>query len=563
MIGRHDLWYKDAIFYALDVETFQDSNGDGIGDFPGLTRRLEHVAGLGATCLWLLPFHPTPNRDNGYDVTDYYAIDPRLGSLGDFVDFTRSAREHGLRVVMDLVVNHTSDRHPWFERARRAPKGSSDRDWYVWSDRRPRDAAKGMVFPGEQESVWSYDRVARAWYMHRFYDHQPDLNVAHPAVREEIRKIMGFWLELGVSGFRIDAAPFVVELKGIRGPHVKGYDHRDAPADFFERMREFLQWRRGDAILLAEANIAMDEVPEYVGEGDRLHLLFHFFANQHLFLALATGEAEPLVRGLRAAPPLPRTAQWAHFLRLHDELDLGRLTDDERDAVARAMAPDESMWAFERGPRRRLMPMLGGDRRRYELATSLMLALPGSPVVRYGDEIGMGEDLSLKGRDAVRTPMQWSPEPNAGFSTAAPDALARPLVTEGPFAYGRVNVRDQVGDPGSLLQWTERMIRLRRGCPEIGWGRWDVLDAGHPAVIALVCEWHDGVVLTVHNLAGETCEATLDLSRWSGRPRRDLLHRDPPGRVDDAPLVLALEPFGYRWFRLGSDDATRPQESTS
>jgi maltose alpha-D-glucosyltransferase/alpha-amylase len=475
----------------------------------------------------------------------------------------RSAREHGLRVVMDLVVNHTSNRHPWFDRARRAPKGSSDRDWYVWSEKKPKDATKGMIFPGEQESVWSYDKVARAWYMHRFYEHQPDLNVAHPAVRDEIRKIMGFWLELGVSGFRIDAAPFVVELKGIGRAHTTGYDHRESPPDFFERMREFLQWRRGDAILLAEANIAMDEVPEYVGEGDRLHLLFHFFANQHLFLAMATGEAEPLVRGLTAAPPLPRTAQWAQFLRLHDELDLGRLTEEERERVAQAMAPEERMWAFERGPRRRLMPMLGGDRRRYELATSLMLALPGSPVLHYGDEIGMGEDLRLKGRNAVRTPMQWSPDANAGFSTAAPDAFPRPLVAEGPFAYPRVNVRDQTGDPDSLLQWTQRMVRLRRTCPEIGWGAWSALKARHPAVLALVCEWHDGVVLTVHNLSGETCEAALDLSRWAGRPRLDLLHRDAHGVVEEAPLAVALEPFGYRWFRIGGDDATRLQESTT
>ena len=560
MIDRNDLWYKDAVVYCLDVETFQDSDGDGIGDFRGLTRRLEHVAGLGATCLWLLPFFPTPNRDNGYDVADYYAVDPRLGSLGDFVDFVRAARERGLRVIIDLVVNHTSVDHPWFQAARRDP-ASPFREYYVWSETEPADRREGMVFPGEQDTVWTYDELAGAWYMHRFFPHQPDLNVASPAVRDEIRKIMGFWLELGVSGFRIDAAPFLVELKGIASHEADGYEHGDAPHDLIERMREFLQWRRGDAVLLAEANIEMAEVPQYFGEGDRMHLLFHFMANQHLFLALAREEAAPLARGLAAPPAIPRVCQWVNFLRNHDELDLGRLADDERRAVFDAMGIEPDMVLFERGPRRRLPPMLGGDRRRLELAYSLLLALPGTPVLRYGEEIGMGDDLSLEGRDAVRTPMQWSPDDGGGFSTAPRERHVRPIVENGAFGYRQLNVRDQRGDPESFLNWTERMVRLRRRCPELGWGAWTVLDGGDPAVFALAAEWHGGVVVTLHNLAGEPREAAVELSRWAGAPRLDLLDHGPEGPVGREPQRVTLEPYGYRWWRLGEDDATYPRES--
>ena len=567
MIGRTDLWYKDAVFYALDVETFQDSDGDGVGDLRGLTRRLDYLAGLGVTCLWLLPFYPSPNRDNGYDVTDYYGVDPRLGTLGDFVDFVRAARDRGLRVVVDLVVNHTSDQHPWFQAARRVPD-SPYRDYYVWSREKPADAHEGVVFPGEQDSVWTYDEAAGAYYLHRFYAHQPDLNVANPAVREEIRQVMGFWLELGVSGFRIDAAPFLVELKGLGPEEVGRYAHGRAPHDFLEAMREFVQWRRGDAVLLAEANVGADEVPGYFGEGDRMHLLFHFMANQRLFLALARGEAAPVGEGLAAPPPIPRTAQWAQFLRLHDELDLGRLTDAERDEVFRALAPDPRAHLYGRGVRRRLPPMLGNDRRRLELAYSLMLSLPGTPVLRYGDEVGMGDDLSLEARAAVRTPMQWSPGRNAGFSSAPAERLVRPVIAAGEYAHGRgVNVQDQDEDPASLLEWTRRMVRLRRACPELGWGAWRVLDAGDPAVFALAAEWRGGAVLAVHNLAGEARGAALDLAPWEGRPVVDLLRRGPGGRARDEdapagrdPFRVTLGPYGYRWYRLAAvDGGTAPE----
>ena len=560
MIGRDDLWYKEAIVYALDVETFQDSNGDGIGDFRGLTRRLEHLAGLGVTCLWLMPFYPSPNRDNGYDITDYYGVDRRLGTLGDFVDCMRAARDRGLRVIVDLVVNHTSIDHPWFQEARRDPR-SPYRDFYVWSEEQPERPTEGVMYPGVQETIWTFDELAGAWYLHRFFRHQPDLNVANPAVREEIRKIMGFWLELGVSGFRIDAAPFLVELEGLEREAVQAYEHAKAPHDFIEKMREFLQWRRGDAVLLAEANVPMDEVGAYFGEGDRMHLLFHFMANQHLFLALARGDARPLARGLRAPPAIPRTAQWAHFLRSHDELDLGRLTEAERAEVIRVMGRDPRAPIYDRGLRRRLAPLLQGDRRRVELAFSLLLTLPGTPVLYYGDEIGMGDDLSLAERDAVRTPMQWSPDDQAGFSSAPVDRLVRRVIAEGPYGHPRVNVRDQRDDPDSLLNWLQRMIRLRRLCPEWGRGRWHVLDAGATSVFALAAEWQGGVVLAMHNLADAECTAALDLSRWADRPIADLLHGGERTRIGGAAHRVTLPPFGYRWHRLG-DDMTHPQEST-
>jgi len=421
-----DLWYKDAIIYSLDVKTFQDADGDGCGDFRGLGERLDYLSSLGVTCLWLLPFYPSPNRDDGYDVMDYYAVDPRLGTLGDFVEFMHKARERGIRVLIDLVVNHTSDQHPWFQAARRS-KDSPYRDYYIWSDTLPATAHEGMEFPGYQDAVWEWDEVAQAYYFHRFYRYQPDLNISNPAVREEICRVMGFWLELGISGFRVDSAPFLVEMKGAAAR--PGEDHYD----YLREFRDFLNWRRGDAILLAEANVSRDKVCEYFGDDAKVQMLFSFLLNQHLFLALARQEAEPLVRGMRLAPVPPPTGQWANFLRNHDELDLGRLTDEERQEVFRAFAPDPDMQLYERGIRRRLPPMLGGDRRRIEMAYSLLFSLPGTPVLRYGEEIGMGDDLSLPERESVRTAMQWSNEKNAGFSTADPDRLVHRVIVDGPF----------------------------------------------------------------------------------------------------------------------------------
>ena len=555
-----DLWYKDAIIYSLDVDSFQDSDGDGIGDFRGLGERLDYLSSLGVTCLWLLPFYPSPNRDNGYDVMDYYGIDPRLGSLGDFVEFMHKARERGIRVLVDLVVNHTSDQHPWFQAARQS-KDSPYRDYYIWSDTLPENAHEGMVFPGYQDAVWDWDEAAQAYYFHRFYAHQPDLNISNPEVREEICKIMGFWLELGVSGFRVDAAPFLIEMKGAAAK--PGEDHYD----YLREFRDFLSWRRGDAILLAEANVSRDKVCEYFGDDAKIQMLFSFLLNQHLFLALARQQAEPLVRGMRLPPVPPPTGQWANFLRNHDELDLGRLTPEERQEVFQAFAPDPSMQLYERGIRRRLPPMLGikpgikpgiepgiepgGDRRRLEMAYSLMFSLPGTPVLRYGEEIGMGDDLSLPERESVRTAMQWSTERNSGFSTAPPDRLARTAIAGGPFGYeAGVDVENQQREAGSLLHWMERLIRTRKQCPEIGWGTWEILETGDPAVFAHRCTWSGGTVVAVHNLADRPAAVRIDLKEQHQEKLVELLG-DQPYKLVEVGAQIDLEPYGYRWFRIG------------
>ncbi len=414
-----DLWYKNGVFYCLSVGTYMDANGDGIGDFKGLMRRLDYLQGLGITTIWLMPFQPSPGKDDGYDISDYYGVDPRYGTLGDFVEFTHGCKQRGIRVIIDLVVNHTSDAHPWFRDAR-SSKDSPYRDWYVWADKKPANADKGVVFPGVQKSTWTRDKEAKAWYFHRFYDFQPDLNTSNPHVQAEILKIMGFWIQLGVSGFRMDAVPFVIATKGakVKTP-VEQYD-------MLRSLREFLQWRQGDAIILAEANVLPKTDMEYFGDdGDRMQMMFNFHVNQHLFYALAAADSGPLAEALKATRSRPATAQWGLFLRNHDELDLGRLTKAQRDTVFKRFGPDKNMQLYDRGIRRRLAPMLGGNRRRLELAYSLMCTLPGTPVIRYGDEIGMGDNLDLPERNCARTPMQWSTEPHAGFTDKRPAVLTR------------------------------------------------------------------------------------------------------------------------------------------
>jgi maltose alpha-D-glucosyltransferase/alpha-amylase len=537
-----DLWYKNAVIYSVDVETFMDANGDGIGDFEGLTRRLDYLSSIGVTCIWLLPFYPTPNRDNGYDITEFYGVDPRLGTLGDFVEFEHQARQRGMRVIVDLVVNHTSDQHPWFQAARH-DKNSKYREYYIWSEERPPDADKGVVFPGVQESIWTYDETAGAYYHHRFYHHQPDLNVSNPVVRDEIRKVMGFWLELGVSGFRVDAVPFIIEdTEGDEPTAPLIYEH-------LGEFRDFLSWRRADAILLAEANVRPNRVLDYFGDGHRLQMMFNFWANQHLFLALAREQAEPLVRGLNALPPIPEVAQWGTFLRNHDEIDLGRLSNFERDETYRAFGPKPEMQLYERGIRRRLAPMLG-DPRRLEMAFSLLFTLPGTPVIWYGDEIGMGDDLSLPERNSVRTPMQWTEDQNGGFSNAPAKDLIRPAIGRGAFSYRRVNVHQQQRTPTALLNRIEEMIRVRKEHHEFGWGAWRVVDTREPAVFAIRCELAGSIVVAAHNLSGARCTTPLDLPEEEAAGLVDIfgdkLYAPPEGgRVQ-------LEPYGYRWFRCGT-----------
>jgi maltose alpha-D-glucosyltransferase/alpha-amylase len=544
----NDLWYKNAVIYCLSVATYMDANGDGVGDFAGLMRRLDYLSGLGVTAIWLMPFQSSPCRDDGYDISNYYEVDPRYGTLGDFVEFTHAAKQRGIRVIIDLVVNHTSDQHPWFKEARRDPK-SKYRDWYVWSKKKPRGADKGMVFPGVQKSTWNYDAVARSWYFHRFYDFQPDLNTSNPHVQAEILKIMGFWIQLGVSGFRMDAVPFVIATKGPRvGKPAEQYD-------MLRVLREFLQWRQGDALILAEANVLPDTDMEYFGEaGDRMHMMFNFEANQNLFYALASSDARPLQKALKATKSRPKTAQWGMFLRNHDELDLGRLTKAQRKTVFRAFGPDPSMQLYQRGIRRRLASMLDGDRRRIELAYSLMFTLPGTPVLRYGDELGMGDNLALPERQCARTPMQWSNEPQAGFTKS--DKPAVPVISTGAFGYEHVNAAQQRRDPNSMLNWTERIIRMRKEVPEVGWGDFNILATRDPSVLAIRYDWRNNSVLFVHNLAPTSREVSLSvgIAGEDGNLLVNLLSEDHSHASPGGKHKLLLETYGYRWYRVGGLD---------
>jgi maltose alpha-D-glucosyltransferase/alpha-amylase len=540
----NDLWYKNAVIYCLSVATYMDANGDGIGDFQGLMRRLDYLQGLGVTALWLMPFQPSPCKDDGYDVADYYGVDPRYGTLGDFVEFTRGCEQRGMRVLIDLVVNHTSNEHPWFKKACRDPK-SKYRDWYVWSSKKPKNADSGVVFPGVQKSTWNYDKTAKAYYFHRFYDFQPDLNTANPDVQAEILKIMGFWLRLGVSGFRMDAVPFVIAKKGAAVTR---------PAEQYDMLRafsEFLTWRKGEAIILAEANVLPDTDLKYFGDsGERLQMMFNFDVNQHLFFALAGSDSRPLIKALKDTKPRPPTAQWGQFLRNHDELDLGRLSKKQRETVFAAFGPDENMQLYQRGIRRRLAPMLQGDRRRLELAYSLMMTLPGTPVVRYGDEIAMGDDLRLPERNCARTTMQWSTEPNGGFTKR--DKPVMPVISDGPYSFQHVNVAAHRRDPNSLLNWMERIIRLRKEVPEIGWGDFSFLPSGKPQVLAMRYAWRNNSVLCVHNLSSEPQEVHLSLpyDDEANCTLVNLLSEDHSHPDNKGQHRILFEPYGYRWFRV-------------
>jgi maltose alpha-D-glucosyltransferase/alpha-amylase len=543
-----DLWYKNGVFYCLSVGTYMDANGDGIGDFRGLLRRLDYLNGLGITTIWLMPFQPSPGKDDGYDISDYYGVDPKYGTLGDFVEFTHGCRQRGIRVIIDLVVNHTSDQHPWFREARRS-KDSPYRDWYVWADKKPANADKGVVFPGVQKSTWTYDKEARAWYFHRFYDFQPDLNTSNPHVQAEILKIMGAWIQLGVSGFRMDAVPFVIATKGpkVRTP-VEQYD-------MLRSFREFLQWRQGDAIILGEANVVPKTDMEYFGDdGDRMPMMFNFHVNQHLFHAMASADSRPLAKALMETKPRPSTAQWGQFLRNHDELDLGRLTKAQRQLVFEKFGPDKDMQLYDRGIRRRLAPMLGGDRRRIELAYSLLYTMPGTPVIRYGDEIGMGDNLDLPERNCARTPMQWSTEPHAGFTES--DRPVLPVIDKGPYGYEHVNVAKQRRDPNSLVNWTERLIRMRKEVPEVGWGDFKVIATRDPAVLIIRYDWRNNSVLFVHNLDEKPREISFatGLAGEAGKLLVNLLSEDHSQADKRGKHNLLMEAYGYRWYRVGGLD---------
>jgi maltose alpha-D-glucosyltransferase/alpha-amylase len=545
----NDLWYKNAVIYCLSVATYMDANGDGVGDFKGLGRRLDYLQGMGVTAVWLMPFQSSPCRDDGYDIADYYSVDPRYGTLGDFVEFTQGCRQRGIRVLIDLVVNHTSNEHPWFRDACRNPE-SQFRDWYVWSAKKPKDADAGVVFPGVQKSTWTWEKNARSYYFHRFYDFQPDLNTAHAEVQAEILKIMGFWLQLGVDGFRMDAVPFVIARKGA--DQTRSLEHYDMLRSF----SEFLSWRKNGAIILGEANIVPKNDLKYFGQfGERLQMMFNFDVNQHLFYAMASGDTQPLIKALADTKPRPATAQWGQFLRNHDELDLGRLTDSQRETVFAEFGPEKSMQLYGRGIRRRLAPMLHGDRRRLELAYSLMMTLPGTPVLRYGDEIGMGDDLRLPERNCARTPMQWSTETNAGFTTHAKPIM--PMIADGAYGFLQVNVAAQRRDPDSLLNWMERIIRMRKEVPEIGWGDFSFVPLRTSGVLAMKYEWRNNSVLFLHNLMPEPREVRFRLTSQPGDKAEELINllsNDHSHAEESGRHCIVLEPYGYRWFRIGGLD---------
>jgi trehalose synthase len=547
-----DLWWKTAVVYCLDVETFMDWNGDGIGDFAGLAQRLDHLADLGVTCLWLMPFYPTAERDDGYDITDFYGVDPRLGSHGDLVEVIRTAQDRGMRVIADLVVNHTSRKHPWFRSAEQS-KDSPFRDFYVWRSDPPPDTSKEVVFPDQEDSIWTLSEPTGEWYLHRFYKEQPDLNVTNPRVRDEIAKVMGFWLQVGESGFRVDAVPFLLETAGTEDAALP------EPHDFLRALRAVVGRRSGNGILLGEVNLPYQQQLEFFGgvNGDELTMQFDFIGMQKMYLSLARADAAPLAEALTNRPALHPDSQWATFVRNHDELTLDKLSDEERAEVFAAFGPEERMQVYGRGLRRRLPPMLDGDPRRIRMVYSLLFSLPGTPVLFYGEEIGMGEDLDAEGRLAVRTPMQWTSGRNGGFSDAEPRRLPGPVVSGG-FSPEFVNVQDQRRDPDSLLSFMKLLIRRYRECPELGWGQFTVLEQPHREVLAHLCSWDDGALVAVHNLGAGSRTVPLTLEHCDASHRlEDLLTAGSTPVSDKGTADLTLEGYGYRWLRIVGADSRR------
>jgi len=528
-----DLWWKNAVVYCVDVETFLDSDGDGCGDLVGLTDRIDYLAGIGVSCLWLMPFYPSVQLDDGYDITDFYGIDGRLGTAGDFAELIRTASDRGIRVIADLVVNHTSDRHPWFQAGR--DRDSPFHDFYVWADEKPPEKPGDVVFPDQENSNWKWDAKARQWYLHRFYSHQPDLNVANPAVRDEIAQVVGYWLQQGLAGFRVDAVPFLIEPTGTPDGAIPD------PHELLRDLRRSIGRRRGDAILMGEVNLPPEQQRAFFGDedGDELHMVLSFTVNQAMYLAFARQQAEPLVRALQVLPEVPEDGQWANFVRNHDELTLDKLSQGEREEVFAAFGPEPEYQLYGRGLRRRLPSMVGEDQDRIRLAYSLAFSLPGTPVLFYGEEIGMRESLQIPGRLSVRSPMQWSSERHSGFTTAAEPSR--------PLAPGGAEVAAQRRDPHSLLTWMERLIRRRRECPELGWGEVTILEAGDPAVFAHRADWDGSTIVAVHSLSPEPRSVRIEVG--DAETAVDLFG---PGELEprDGCVTVELGRYGHRWLRL-------------
>ena len=531
----HNNWFCNAIFYSLDVESFYDSNNDGIGDFKGLNSKLDYLADLGVNCIWLLPFFPSPNRDNGYDVMDYYDIDKRLGTPEDFTHCIEKASGLGIRLIIDLVVNHTSVEHPWFLQARQDP-GSKYRDYYIWTDEPLAYEKEHLMFTGEENTMWTYDEVAGQYYLHRFYKEQPDLNIASEAVQKEILKIIQFWLSLGVSGFRIDAAERLIESYGM-----KEVD-KEKPLRFLNEMRSCIAALKSDAVLIAEANVPPQKVSTYIRGNKRMHMVFNFYVNQHLFLSLAEKNAQIISNALTSLPHLDAGSQWLNFLRHHDELNLSLLSEKEIQKVFAEYAPEENMRIYGRGIRRRLSPMVDGNRQQLEMYYSLLFSMPGVPLIRYGDEIGMGEDLSLKGRESVRTPMQWSDEKNGGFSEADKNMLVHPVISSGQYSYKYINVSGCQPDSRSLLNRMKKLIAIRKECPEIGLGQLIIFHSNNPRLFIHSYKWNDRQVYFIHNLSAE--EVVFENNY--GWEINSLLGSEREGKKTSGPI----KGFEYKWFRV-------------
>ncbi len=535
-------WYKDAVFYELHVKAYRDSNGDGIGDFRGLAARLDHLQDLGVDCVWLLPMYPSPFRDDGYDISDYRAIHPAYGTLDDFRAFLAAAHERGLRVITELVMNHTSDQHPWFREARSSPDNLF-RDYYVWSDSDERYRDVRIIFRDTELSNWAWDPVSKSYYWHRFFSHQPDLNYDNPRVREEMWQVMRFWLEAGVDGFRVDAVPYLVEREGTSCENLP---------ETHAVMRELR--RRVDAefpgrLLLAEANMWPENVRPYFAEGDEFQMAFHFPLMPRMFMALRLEDRKPIVEIFERTPAIPHSCQWGLFLRNHDELTLEMVTDVERDYMYEEYARDP-VARINLGIRRRLAPLLEGDRRRIELMKALLFSLPGSPVLYYGDEIGMGDNVYLGDRAGVRTPMQWSGGWNGGFSEADPEQLYHPLISNPVYGYQTVNVEAQRRQASSLLQWTKRLIRVRQSSRVFGRGEIEFLKPANHRVLAYVRSLGAEQVLVVANLASTAQAVELELSSLRGAIPVEMFGRSVFPRIGESPYVVTLAPYAFFWFRL-------------
>jgi maltose alpha-D-glucosyltransferase/alpha-amylase len=542
------LWYRDAVIYQLHVKAFYDSNDDGIGDFRGLTSKLEYVKELGVDTIWLMPFYPSPLKDDGYDVADYHNIHPQYGTRHDFRNFVREAHHLGLKVITELVVNHTSDQHPWFQAARRAPRGTSKHDYYVWSDDPNRYAGTRIIFTDTESSNWAWDDVAKRYYWHRFFSHQPDLNFDNPQVLKAVFRAMRFWLDMGVDGFRLDAIPYLCEREGTSNENL-----RETHA-VIKQFRAALDAHYRNRLLLAEANQWPEDVSEYFGAADECHMAYHFPLMPRMYMAIAQEDRYPVMEIMEQTPDIPASCQWAIFLRNHDELTLEMVTNRERDYMYRMYAAD-SRARINLGIRRRLAPLMENDLERIKLMNSLLLSMPGSPIVYYGDEIGMGDNIYLGDRNGVRTPMQWSPDRNAGFSRADPQRLFLPPIMDPVYGFEAVNVEAQSREPSSLLNWMRRLLAVRKESKAFGRGRLAFLKPGNRKVLAYLRELGDDAVLCVANLARSAQPVELDLTRYKGRVPVEMLGRTAFPPIGEVPYLLTLPRHGFYWFRLATDVA--------